>query len=46
MLVWSNPQLPPNVTAIDPSLASVVYRVDPPPLRRQINDVKLAHGLV
>jgi hypothetical protein len=46
MLVWSNPKLPPNVTAIDPSLASVVYRVDPPALRRQIRSVKLAHGLV
>ena len=31
ILVWSEPKLPPNVTAINPKLASIVYRIDPTP---------------
>ena len=30
LLVWSSATLPLNVTRIRPTLASVVYRVDPP----------------
>ena len=36
MLVWSDSKLPTNVTAIDPSLASVVYRADPPAIWTQV----------
>lgn len=36
MLVWSDPRLPNNVTEINPSMTSVVYRVDPPKVRRQV----------
>jgi len=38
VLVWSDSKLPPNVTAIHPELASVVYRVDPPSIRAQVAD--------
>ena len=30
MVVFSENKFPPNITNIDESLASVVYRVDPP----------------
>ena len=36
VLVWSDSKLPANVTAIAPELASVVYRVDPPAVRQQV----------
>lgn len=36
MLIWSDQRLPPNVTRIDPSLANVVYRVDPPHIQTQV----------
>ena len=36
MMVWSDPRLPNNVTEIDPRQASVVYRVDPPAVREQV----------
>lgn len=44
MMVWSDPKLPNNVTQIDPALVSVVYRVDPPKLRSQIDDFLAAHA--
>lgn len=39
MMVWSDPKLPNNVTKINPSLTSVVYRVDPPSIRRQVEQL-------
>jgi len=37
MLVWSEAKLPANVTAIDPSEASVVFRQDPPQWRHVLS---------
>ena len=39
LLVWSESKFPTNVTAIDPALASVVYRVDPPEVRAMVDDI-------
>lgn len=39
LLVWSNPKLPANVSAIQPSLASLVYRVDPPEMAKLLTGV-------
>merc|ERR1712096_317569 len=36
LLVWSNPRLPVNVSVVDPSLATIVYRVDPPEVQEFI----------
>ena len=36
LLVWNEANLPANVTDINPNLASIVYRVDPPDVRRAV----------
>ena len=36
LLVWNEATLPANVTDINPNLAAVVYRVDPPDVLRAI----------
>lgn len=41
MLIFSSDTLPSNVTRVDPSLASVVYRVDPPSLLRKLEPIHL-----
>ena len=36
LLVWNEAKLPANVTEINPNLATIVYRVDPPDVLRAI----------
>mmetsp|Transcript_8167 Transcript_8167/g.24150 ORF Transcript_8167/g.24150 Transcript_8167/m.24150 type:complete len:109 (+) Transcript_8167:82-408(+) len=42
MLVFNSDKLPDNVTKVDPSVASIVYRVDPPSILRTLAPIHQA----